>query len=163
MRSAFPPLLLLSLIAAPLRSQQLPAARPTVLLDRAAPARIPESLQRPPLAAAPPIKGQYWAGLAGTVVGAAIGVTTGLLIGMGTDSGDEFETAAVVATGLGILGGATYGVYRFSAAKGADGRAAATFGGAALGLIGGPFLWFTVPLGARWAYNRSRTDVTIER
>jgi len=49
---------------------------------------------------------------------------------IGYGSGDEatFETAAVVATLVGILGG--------------------------------PVMWVTVPLGARWAYDRSRTDTT---
>lgn len=161
MHAAYRSLALLSLLAAPLRSQHIPTShlvRPSLSPPVATTARADAGRALPRLAAAPPIKGQYWAGFAGTVVGAAIGVTTGLMIGMGTDSGEEFETAAVVATGLGILGGATYGVYRFSAARGLDGRAAPTFGGAALGLLGGPVMWFTVPLGARWGYNRSRSD-----
>jgi hypothetical protein len=148
MHSALRSLLVLSLISAPVSAQQITAS----YLAR------PASTEQAPRAAAPPIRGQFLAGFAGMVVGAAAGVTTGIMIGYG--SGDEatFETAAVVGVLVGILGGTTYGVYKFSQAKGGDGNAGAAFGGSALGLLGGPLMWVTVPLGSRWLYNRSRTD-----
>jgi hypothetical protein len=150
MRSALHSLLLLSLLTTPLVAQQAT----TSYLVR------PATAERAPRAAAPPIRGQFLAGFAGMVVGAAAGATTGIMIGYGSGDETTFETAAVVATLVGILGGTTYGVHKYSQAKGGDGSAGAAFGGSALGLLGGPLMWVTVPLGSRWLYNRSRTDTT---
>lgn len=104
------------------------------------------------------IPGQYFAGFAGMVVGTGVGAVTGLLVGMGQGSEQGFENAAVALTLAGLVGGTTYGVVKFSAAKGANGTVPAAIGGTLLGLLGGPVLWVTAPLGARWAYNKSRTD-----
>lgn len=105
------------------------------------------------------IPGQFFAGFAGLVVGTAAGALTGILLAAGSDSGDNVEAALLVPTAIGMIGGTTYGVVKFSAAKGANGTVPAAIGGTLLGLLGGPFVWVTAPLGARWAYNRSRTDM----
>lgn len=162
-RAALLGALLLPLLTAPLTAQWAPAPRIAVPadlgFDHAAflagyePEIVPEAAR-----GAPAIRGQFLAGFAGLVVGTVVGVGTGLMLGMGQDDTNGFEAVALTATLAGILGGTTYGVYKFSQAKGANGRALPTFGGAALGLVGGPLMWVTVPLGARWAYNRSRTD-----
>lgn len=156
--------LLLPVLTAPLAAQRAHAPRiasPSDMgYDHAAflagyePALEPERL---PPRRAPAIRGQLPAGFAGLLVGTVLGVGTGLMLGMGQDDANSFEAVAVTATLAGVLGGTTYGVYRFSKAKGLNGRAMPTFGGAALGLLGGPVMWVTVPIGARWGYNRSRT------
>lgn len=163
--------LLAAPFAAPLAAQWAPAPRiaphsayaahTTAPLDRADFLAAPErarDLARDTEQAAPAIRGQLFAGFAGLIVGATVGVTAGVMMAMGSDKGSEFETVAIATALGGLLGGTTYGVHRFSRAKGGNGKALSTFGGATLGLLGGPLMLVTVPLGARWAYNRSRTD-----
>lgn len=104
------------------------------------------------------IPGQFFAGFSGMVLGAGIGAVTGLLIASGTERGDGVEAALLIPTAVGLIGGTTYGVVKFSERKGAHGSVPATIGGTVLGMLGGPLGWVTIPLGARWAYNRSRTD-----
>jgi hypothetical protein len=104
------------------------------------------------------IPGQFFAGFAGMVVGASLGAVTGLLIAQGRDNGNGVEAALLIPTAVGLIGGTTYGVVKFSERKGARGSVPATIGGTVLGMLGGPFGWVTIPLGARWAYNKSRTD-----
>lgn len=104
------------------------------------------------------IPGQFFAGFAGLVVGTGVGVVTGILLAAGSEPGDNEEAAFLVPAAIGMIGGTTYGVVKFSAAKGANGTVPAAIGGTLLGFLGGPFVWVTAPLGARWAYNKSRTD-----
>ena len=104
------------------------------------------------------IPGQFFAGFAGLLVGTAVGTVTGIMLAAGGDSGDNIEAAMLIPAAIGMIGGTTYGVVKFSAAKGANGTVPAAIGGTLLGFIGGPFIWVTAPLGARWAYNKSRTD-----
>jgi hypothetical protein len=165
-RTALLATLLLPLLTAPLTAQWAPAPRIAVPADlgfdhAAFLAGYEPDFEPAPARRAPAIRGQFFAGFAGLIVGATLGVGTGLMLGLGQDDSNGFEAVALTATLAGILGGTTYGVYKFSQAKGANGRALPTFGGAALGLIGGPVMWVTVPLGARWAYNRSRTDSLV--
>jgi hypothetical protein len=150
MHSALRSLLVLSLISAPVSAQKFTAS----YLAR------PASDEQAPRAAAPPIRGQFLAGFAGMIVGGAAGALVGVVMGMGSDSETAFANAAVITTLAGVLGGTTYGVYKFSQAKGGDGSVGAAFGGSALGLLGGPFIWVTVPLGSKWLYNRSRADTS---
>lgn len=104
------------------------------------------------------IPGQFFAGFAGLVVGTGVGVVTGIMLAAGGDPGDNEEAAFLIPAAIGMVGGTTYGVVKFSAAKGANGTVPAAIGGTLLGFLGGPFVWVTAPLGARWAYNKSRTD-----
>jgi len=104
------------------------------------------------------IPGQFFAGFAGLVVGTAAGTVTGLLLAYGSEPGDNIENKLLIPAAIGMIGGTTYGVVKFSAAKGANGTVPAAIGGTLLGFLGGPFVWVTAPLGARWAYNKSRTD-----
>ena len=104
------------------------------------------------------IPGQFFAGFAGLVVGTGVGVVTGILLAAGSERGANVETMLFIPTAIGMIGGTTYGVVKFSAAKGANGTIPAAIGGTMLGFLGGPLVWVTAPLGARWAYNKSRTD-----
>jgi hypothetical protein len=92
------------------------------------------------------------------VVGTAAGAVTGLMLAAGSEPGDNIENKLLIPTAIGMIGGTTYGVVKFSAAKGANGTVPAAIGGTLLGFLGGPFVWVTAPLGAQWAYNKSRTD-----
>ncbi len=104
------------------------------------------------------IPGQFFAGFAGLVVGTGVGVVTGILLAAGSEPGDNVENRMLIPAAIGMIGGTTYGIVKFSAAKGANGTVPAAIGGTLLGFLGGPFVWVTAPLGARWAYNKSRTD-----
>lgn len=104
------------------------------------------------------IPGQFFAGFAGLVVGTGVGVVTGILLAAGSERGANVETMLFIPTAIGMIGGTTYGVVKFSAVKGANGTIPAAIGGTMLGFLGGPLVWVTAPLGARWAYNKSRTD-----
>lgn len=104
------------------------------------------------------IPGQFFAGFAGLLVGTAAGTLTGILLAAGSERGSNVEAALLVPAAIGMIGGTTYGIVTFSAAKGANGTVPAAIGGTLLGFLGGPLVWVTAPLGARWAYNRSRTD-----
>lgn len=104
------------------------------------------------------IPGQFFAGFAGMVVGAGAGAVTGLMLAAGQENGNGVDAALLIPTAVGLIGGTTYGVVKFSERKGARGSVPATIGGTVLGMLGGPFGWVTIPLGARWAYNKSRTD-----
>ena len=80
------------------------------------------------------------------------------MLAAGSEPGDNIENKLLIPTAIGMIGGTTYGVVKFSAAKGANGTVPAAIGGTLLGFLGGPFVWVTAPLGAQWAYNKSRTD-----
>lgn len=110
------------------------------------------------LRSAKAIPGQFFAGFAGLVVGTGVGVVTGILLAAGSERGANVESMLFIPTAIGMIGGTTYGVVKFSAAKGANGTIPAAIGGTMLGFLGGPLVWVTAPLGARWAYNKSRTD-----
>lgn len=149
-------LLLLSAVAIEGRAQVLPSSR--IARPAAAPMlghqELLEGLGE--RAAAEPIPGQYFAALSGGVVGLVGGTALGLLVAAG-DEASHPERTLLVAGAVGWLGGTTYALHRFSSVKGSPGKPVAALGGAVLGLVGGPVAILTVPLGARWAYNRTRT------
>ena len=69
----------------------------------------------------------------------------------------EPDDAGLIAMALGFIGGSAAGVQLSSRIMGMKGSWAATLGGAAVGILGGPFLFFTMPAGATVGFNSTRT------
>jgi hypothetical protein len=66
------------------------------------------------------------------------------------------ERSFVIAAGAAYVAGTVAGVHRAGADHGLRGSVKGTLIGAALGLLGGPAVLVTFPLGATWGYQRTR-------
>jgi hypothetical protein len=140
------------LVALPLEAQRVQPSR----FASAAPMAldtVPASGRQP----LPPgfVTQQAFVGLAGFSVGALAGGAVGAAMAPGEDGWDDL--AGVL---MGMIIGGTFGssvaVYRFSNGKGYQSSYAATLVGSWMGLVGGPLLFVTVPMGSTIGYNVAR-------
>lgn len=99
---------------------------------------------------------QYVAGLTGFGIGALGGAAASTLF---IKDGDEgFHQLGTLLGGVIIGGviGSSIVVYRYSNAAGFTSSYPLTLVGSVAGILGGPALFLTVPLGSVWGYNAVR-------
>jgi hypothetical protein len=99
--------------------------------------------------AIPPLPGQIAAGM----LGWGAGLLGGILVGsaLATDSNDWVTPLLGGLAGTPI--GTTAGVHIYGRRHGLRSNMALTFGGALVGMYGGPAIMYTMPAGAAMAYN----------
>jgi hypothetical protein len=118
---------------------------------------VPDSvvqLDREPPLSAGIVAVQLGAGIGGGFAGALVAF---LPLALSASNGDEpGETLVVVSILSGFYIGSVVSVKLASAKLGMDGSWTSTFTGAAIGVIGGPAVLVTMPLGAVIGFNRSR-------
>lgn len=108
---------------------------------------------RPPLPRGA-IAMQILSGGAGGLAGAFVAFLPVALAGF--DGEGVSENAAIAAVLIGYYGGTVAGVHAYSRTIGLKGSWGATFLGAAVGILGGPAVLFTMPIGATIGFNRTR-------
>ena len=126
------------------------SAAPAASWSADSPAAAPP---RPPLTSGV-VTMQLLSGAGGGLAGAFAGFLPFALAGIGGRGVNE--DAAAVAGVVGYFVGTATGVQLYGRSAGMRGSWKATFGGAAVGLVGGPAVLVTFPVGAVVGYNRTR-------
>jgi hypothetical protein len=127
-------------------------SRPETRAVYVAGSRVDEA--RPPISRGD-MAGQVLSGGAGGLAGAFVAFLPIAMAEFGGGSGasDNATAAAVI---LGYYAGTVIGVQTYSRMIGLRGSWNATLVGAALGVLGGPAVLFTMPIGATIGFNRTR-------
>lgn len=106
--------------------------------------------------AIPPLPGQIVAGM----MGWGVGLLGGMLMGSALAADRDDWVSPIVGGLAGTVVGTTAGVHIYGRRHGLRSNVVLTFGGALVGLYGGPAMPYTMPAGAALAYNavsRERT------
>ena len=129
----------------------LPQPSPHIALDIP---RAPADVTRPPVSRGD-MTMQVLSGGAGGLLGAFVAFLPLAATTFGGNSKIS-DNAAVTAVILGYYAGTAVGVQTYSRAIGLQGSWKATFLGAAIGVLGGPAVLVTMPIGATIGFNRTR-------